>query len=227
MPVTIVDTKPRVKPVGPGAVRSRVSDSTFTYSAVPHAVLRDRRLLPVDVLLVGVLLAYARDKATCWPSVRSLMAEIGKSRRTVQMSLRRLKAAGWVAEEPADNATGRVLVLAWRRGAQPVASQGRNAIAPPPAQSVAPEWKNQREEKVLSLSGGEGEKQQSIGTMTEADRLAFFSEAGWLNRPPGDLLRRLAERRIASALGAPASQPLTPTTRPRYRSSRGPRRLLS
>jgi hypothetical protein len=96
------------------------------YRRVPEAALLDRRLTRTALALLGVLDGYAREKAECWPSVARLRADLGCCRRTVQLALALLKRCDYLAERPAQNPTGRLLILTWKRGAQ--------APAPPPAQ---------------------------------------------------------------------------------------------
>ena len=166
---------------------SRRGSTVRPFAALPLDAIRDPRMIGTDVHLLGALLAYARAAATCWPSVATLGQDIRRSRRTVQLSLARLRAAGWVAERPADNATGRVLVLCWREGAQ----------SPPP------EWKMQREKECAPP--GEGQKPKAPPAprvMTSAEIQAHYAATGWLDKPDGDPLRRLAERRLSEALRA-------------------------
>jgi hypothetical protein len=173
------------------------------FSAVPHDLVRDRRLIATDVVVVAALLFYARASATCWPSVGTLMNDAGRGRRAVQMSLRRLKDAGWVGERAADNPTGRVLVLTWRDGAQRDARGGRNEASRGGAQASAPESKNQKEERVASPPGGERGKPEPRETMTPDEVRTYFTECGWLAYPEGHDLRRRAERWIDAALRRP------------------------
>src|SRR4051812_14046471 len=109
--------RPRMTPT---IVRNRPTEgkgqSTRPFSALPHDILRDRRLIPTDVAIVAALLVYARSGPACWPAVRTLAHDVGRSRRTVQLSLARLRAAGWIADRPDANPTGRVIVLLWRQG---------------------------------------------------------------------------------------------------------------
>ena len=189
-------------PIGGKWSAAPVRKTPLPFAALPLGALRDPRLIPTDVLLLGILLGYARASSTCWPAVATLMADIRKSRRTVQLSLARLKAAGWLAERPAENPTGRVIVLAWREGAQAPASTGRKATPTPGAQPKPPEWKMQREIEVASP--GSGQKPgppPSPRVMTPAETRAHYEAAGWLDRPESDPLRRLAERRLVAALG--------------------------
>ncbi|MEJ7637536.1 MAG: helix-turn-helix domain-containing protein, partial [Singulisphaera sp.] len=70
--------------------------------------MADRRLKPLDVLLVAVLLRYARSKSVCWASVPTLAGDVGRCVRMVQYSLKRLQMAGWLRFEADSNPTGRV-----------------------------------------------------------------------------------------------------------------------
>lgn len=205
VPATIAHANPGVNPTGPIAVRAPIGKPPLTFSAVPHDIIRDRRLIPGDVVLVGVLLAYARDKAFCWPSVATMMADTRKARRTVQLSLARLKRAGWIAEQPGDNPTGRVLILTWRQGAQPAARVGRNPAPSRGAQPPTPELKNQKEQDVRFAS--EGEKQEQP-LPNPAELRAFFAGlVGKARRPD-------------------TPPPVGRSRKPRSGPDRGPRRMF-
>src|SRR3954453_7870695 len=88
------------------------------FAQLPHDIAADPRLTPVDVRVVAALLFWARDKASCWPCDASIASRVGRAVATVQRSLRRLQALGFVRRdkvEPSDrNRTGRVIRLAWR-----------------------------------------------------------------------------------------------------------------
>ena len=102
--------------VSPGA-RGQVSPSgagRLPFAALPHELVNDSRLNSSQVRLAGVLCGYACGKAECWPSVPTLAARLGCCERTVQINLRALETAGWIARRPGDNPTHRVLVLTWR-----------------------------------------------------------------------------------------------------------------
>jgi hypothetical protein len=78
-------------------------------------VAADPRLAPTDVMVLLALLYWARDKAVCWPSDRSIGLRIGRSVSTVQRSLRRLESLDLVERVKTDaNRTGRILRLVWR-----------------------------------------------------------------------------------------------------------------
>jgi hypothetical protein len=99
----------------PTAADPRAERRAFApFAALPHDIAADPRLSPTDVRVLLALLFYARSKAACWPSDRSLAVRIGRSVGTVQRSLRRLEALGLVERRKADNPTGRELVLRWR-----------------------------------------------------------------------------------------------------------------
>jgi DNA-binding Lrp family transcriptional regulator len=102
------------------------------YAAPPHDLVADPRLTPTDVRVASALMFWARSKAECWPSDRTIGKRVGRSPGTVQRSLRRLEAAGWIRREKTGaNRTGRLIVLAWRRaGARPLPAP---MIGPPAA----------------------------------------------------------------------------------------------
>src|SRR4051794_37770947 len=88
------------------------------FAQLPHDIAADPRLTPVDVRVVAALLFWARDKASAWPSDASIAKRVGRAVATIQRSLRRLQALGFVLREkvePSDrNRTGRVIRLMWR-----------------------------------------------------------------------------------------------------------------
>jgi hypothetical protein len=198
------------------------------FAALPHDLIADKRLKATDVRLAGVLLRYARAKATCWPSVATLGLDLLRSRRTVQTSLRRLEAAGWISTRPAPNPTGREFVMVWReqaeddardrrrlaeqlpysqglpsaRGAQSPARGGRDLAPARGAQSPAPELRPEREKREGSALAG-GQTKASERPMTHAELLAWYGDVGWLKLPASDPLRRIAERALERAVKAP------------------------
>jgi hypothetical protein len=89
--------------------------SPLPFAALPHALRRDPRLTARAIVTAAALLEYARDRPSCWPSNARLARDMHCSPRTVRYALAALQAAGWVSvRHGADNATGRLIVLAWR-----------------------------------------------------------------------------------------------------------------
>ena len=89
------------------------------WAMLPHSIAADARLTAVDVRVLVALMYYARSRATCTPCDRSIGDRAGGiSPGTVQRSLRRLEALGYLRREavaPSDqNRTGRVIHLLWR-----------------------------------------------------------------------------------------------------------------
>jgi Helix-turn-helix domain len=174
------------------------------FAALPHALVDDQRLTATMVRLAAVLLRYARGKPECWPSVATLALDLGRCRRTAQLCLRGLEAAGWLATCPADNPTGRVLLLVWRLDqGESRCAPGAQAIAPTPARVVAPESENgkTKEKPVGSPIEGRPPASRKVENppalakpMTAEEARQHY--ATWLEREPSDPLRRLAEARI-------------------------------
>jgi hypothetical protein len=115
-------------PLARDPARRQGQSTARPFAALPHDLIADKRLKATDVRLAGILLRYARAKATCWPYVATLGLDLLRSRRTVQTSLRRLEAAGWIATRPAPNLTGREFVMAWREQAE-AAVRDRHRLA--------------------------------------------------------------------------------------------------
>lgn len=77
--------------------RSDIENNRLPFAAIPHAVYKDRGLIPGDRDLLARLIFYARSKSYCWPSNRTLARDLGVTTRTVKYRLRRLEGVGWVA----------------------------------------------------------------------------------------------------------------------------------
>ncbi|CAN0491778.1 unnamed protein product, partial [Phaeothamnion confervicola] len=81
-------------------------------------IAEDPRLLPRDLATVAGILKFARTRA--WASMSNqTLANLGRcSKRTIQLSLARLEAAGWIKRVETDaeigSATRRVVYLTWR-----------------------------------------------------------------------------------------------------------------
>jgi len=184
---------------------SRIGHQVEPFAAIPHALVSDLRLTATAVRLVAVLLRYAKSKSSCWPSVATLAADLGRCERTIQLSLRRLISAGWVATRPDSNPTGRVIILVWRE----------KAVAPPPVklpysqglprpQAVAPEAEKGRERKGSAPAVGSAESENPMTHAELRDLLA-------LNLPATSPLLHVIEQKLARALGR---TPGAPTTSP-------------
>jgi Helix-turn-helix domain len=111
---------------------------------LPHDLSADPRLSPTDVRVAAALLFWARSKADCWPADRSIAARAGRSVGTIQRSLRRLEAAGWIAREKTNaNPTGRLIQLVWRgASARPPAA----LLSDPPAAPARDEGETGQED---------------------------------------------------------------------------------
>ena len=191
------------------------------YAKLPHDLAADPRLLPIDVRLLLALVFFARDKDHCWPSDATLGARIGRARATVQRRLRHLDGLGLIAREKCDaNPTGRLLRLRWRTRETPPVSRPNVA----PISLVRHELEKQKEE--LSAPPPGGQRQGTPGervAMTPDQVQARYAEAGWLDRPQADPLRRLAEKMISQAIRGP-SKPTKSVAPPPTSSHHGSRR---
>ena len=117
---------------------SRTSPNPLPWVPLPKAALHDPRLTATDRDLLSALLEVARNDPSCYPSNRTLASSIGRSVRTVQLSLRRLVTAGWIRLRPTSaNPTGRTIDLCWRT-AQTSTPPVVQSVAPPVVQSPAP-----------------------------------------------------------------------------------------
>ena len=201
------------------------------YAKLPHDLAADPRLLPIDVRLLLALVFFARDKDHCWPSDATLGGRIARARATVQRRLKHLEGLGLIGREKTDaNPTGRLLRLRWRIRETPPVSRTTAAPLPP----VRHELEKQKERLFASPSRGErrGLPAQQA-PMTPDEIRAWYAEIGWLDRPEGDPLRRLAEKRLSEALRGPSVSPMqdeSPPSRSPYGRQRrghgGPRPLF-
>ena len=115
-----IQGKPQIRPI-------------VYYRRLPESALADRRLSRSALAVLAQLDGFARDKAECWPSVKTLAEALGLCRRTIQLALTRLKSCGYIAEKPASNPTGRVLVLLWKTGgAKPLTPGAQAPVLPGP-----------------------------------------------------------------------------------------------
>ena len=87
------------------------------YARVPHDIAADPRVSQTDLRVLAALLYYARDTLVCRPCDASIGQRVCRSPGTIQRSLRRLEAIGYIAREavqPSDeNRTGRLIHLLW------------------------------------------------------------------------------------------------------------------
>ncbi|WZP01095.1 hypothetical protein EP7_005539 (plasmid) [Isosphaeraceae bacterium EP7] len=178
------------------------------FSAVLNRLQDDPRLKPRDILTVASILRFARAKS--WASMSNqTLAGMGRcGERTIQLSLARLEAAGWIRRKSttADigSSTGRLIYLSWRPGETPCASTAP-AVAPPPTPSIAPEVKGQKKEEKpapLSLDGSGPGQPTKAGPTLSSDPLDYAA-LGWLDRPASDPLRKIAEKALASRMAGP------------------------
>jgi hypothetical protein len=172
------------------------------FAALPHDLIADGRLKATDVRLAGIVMRYARAKATCWPSVKTLASDLGRCERTVQLALKRLREAGWIGSRPDPNPTGRVLILLWREARCAPPAQRPYSQGLPRANAIAPESEKREERKGSALATKQTKAPER--PMTHAELLSWYGDVGWLKLPASDPLRRIAERALERAVGATA-----------------------
>jgi hypothetical protein len=187
-------------PLARDPARRQGPSTARPFAALPHDLIADQRLKAGDVRLAGIVMRYARAKASCWPSVKTLAADLARCERTVQYALKRLADAGWIVARPAPNPTGRVLVLAWREARCTPLVQRPYSQGLPRPQAVAPESEKGREEEGSAFAKGQGKAPER--PMTHAELVAWYGDVGWLKLPASDPLRRIAERALERALGS-------------------------
>jgi hypothetical protein len=195
------------------------------FSAVPNRLQDDPRLKPRDLVTIAGILRYARQKNWASMSNRALARHGRCSERTIQLSLRRLEAAGWIRRKSTTvdigSNTGRLVYLCWRPGeadcAPPAAS-----LAPPAMTPVAPEVKTEeREEKPAPTGlGCPGPGGQTETGPTPPTGPLDYAALGWLDRPESDPLRKIAERALAARMAG------TPVIETSLKPSSPPQSLL-
>lgn len=122
----------------PEAGKSMASGSprrrAYEFVGAPTGILGDDRLKLIDKLLVVALDHWAMGRGVCRPTNADLKPFVGElHRKTVQNSLERLAACGYVRLEYARNESGwkaRTIHLLWETDPQ--------VIPPPPARKAAP-----------------------------------------------------------------------------------------
>jgi hypothetical protein len=177
----------RSSPTAAGTRADRGSYAPF--AALPHDIAADPRLSPTDVRVLLALLFWARSKADCWPSDRSIGLRVGRSVRTVQRVLGRLESLGLVGRSPdPGNPTGRRIVLRHR------CHTPTTPTAEPPASPMADELRRERErERPESAAGCESPPPPAGDGGTEPDLATLHQWAEGAD----PILRRIAERRLA------------------------------
>jgi hypothetical protein len=182
------------------------------FSAVLNRLQDDPRLKPRDIFVIASILRFARQKS--WASMsNATLASLGRcTERTIQLSLARLEAAGWIRRKSTTvdigSSTGRIIYLCWRPGETPCAPT-TTAIAPPAPTPVAPEVNEQeREEKPAPQGlGSPGPGGQTETGPTPPTGPLDYAALGWLDRPASDPLRKIAEKALAARLmGPPAPE---------------------
>jgi hypothetical protein len=164
--------------------------SCAPFAALPHDIAADPHLSPTDVRVVAALLFYARSKASCWPSDRSIGLRVGRSVRTVQRALGRLQTLGLVERSPdPGNPTGRLLTLRHR------CRTPTTPAAEPPASPVSYKGKRERERERPESAAGPSSPPPPAGHEggQEPDLATLHQWAEGSDR----ILRRVAERRLA------------------------------
>lgn len=183
------------------------------YAAIPHDLAEDHRLTPLDLAVVRVLLKYARNLDRCWVLVAIIAAAVRRGRRSVQLSLRRLEASGWLATEPAPNRSGRAFVLTWRVDAPEVVAPA--VVAPPPPEPIAPPEAQPMahpEAQPIAPKEDVGVQRES-GTEQEAvERPRRDFRAELVAMPASDPVIAREQARMAAARARPAPAPLPPAT---------------
>jgi DNA-binding Lrp family transcriptional regulator len=182
------------------------------FAAPPHDLVADPRLTPTDVRIAAALLYWARSKASCWPSDATIGKRVGRSPGTVQRSLRRLEAAGWIArEKTAANRTGRLIRLVWRSaGARPLPAPMADPPAAPardegerivkgdtPKESVREISERPRPEPTQSIgSGHRGGATGAPKSITRPWSISAAQKVAWLGSDD-PILKAEAERLLA------------------------------
>lgn len=160
------------------------------YAAIPHRAIFDERLTDTDIRVLGAILFYARSRPDCIHSVEAIRKRAHKkSDRTVQASLKRLEAAGYIALETDWRLdTNRRIVLLWRRQESPVAPQkiagsddGTIHLAP---QKIAGSRRTRLVETREREKSGEGAKSEFLPQRGTRDEVHPRAHAPTPLKPP-------------------------------------------
>src|SRR5262245_54540723 len=73
-----------------------MTDHHYRYSTIPGGAVTDPRLEPRDFQVLALLGRHTKNGGWCWRSQVKMARELKCGRSTVQRSLDRLVAAGWV-----------------------------------------------------------------------------------------------------------------------------------
>lgn len=212
----------------PGTVRSEA-----VYAQVPVEALTDRMLLPVDRVVLGLLADCDNGSYCCWPTVADLTGWVGCSRRTVQLSLRRLERLGWIQAETCTAVrTGRIYRLLWRRPqpkarrpARPKGAGGAQRIAPGGAmhdrggaQCVAPHIQTHYPDPQPERARAGGEEEDDLLSPEELAHWQGVAAGGdrAMQKVAQAVLKKHAEAaaRRAGSGGPAAGDPLAESPRP-------------
>jgi hypothetical protein len=196
------------------------------FSAVLNRLQDDPRLKPRDIFVIASILRFARQKSWASMSNRTLAAMGRCSERTIQLSLARLEAAGWIRRKSTTvdigSSTGRLIYLCWRPG-ETACAPTTTAVAPPAPTPVAPEVDEQEREGKPAPAGldSPGPKIKKEDGPTPPPGPLDYAALGWLDRPASDPLRRIAEKALAARLAGP---PATETSKKPSGTPRSPLR---
>jgi DNA-binding Lrp family transcriptional regulator len=93
----------------------RVKPRCAPFAALPHFVVEHPDLSSTAKTVCAALLFWARGKAVCWPSDKTIAARVKKHPGTVQRALASLERAGVISRERASSRPDwRVIRLRWR-----------------------------------------------------------------------------------------------------------------
>lgn len=112
-------TCPSGEPSDDGEAVSRLegrsgNTATKPFAAVPHDLLADKRLTPIDKVIAATLLFWAQSKAACWPSNAAIAERANVTPRSIPRSLDRLEELGYVRRvKDMSKPAQRVIVIAW------------------------------------------------------------------------------------------------------------------
>ena len=158
----------------------------FGFWAVPHAALDDKRLSPVECLLLGILFTRANVAWEAWPTQKYLSKTLGIGERSVRRYIEKLEKTGWISvDRRSDNRVNTYLLHHPESGGQ---NGHRTQLWPPNRTAVTSSslYKNKQETSVAQARPS-GKSKNDDEPMTRSE----FVE--WMRKSPQAHMRLIGE----------------------------------
>jgi hypothetical protein len=108
------------------------ADAPLPFATLPHAFNADRRLKGNDKSVLLALTSFAwGDIPECWPSAKAIGERCGLGVQSVRLTLKNLAHFGYIRfVEDDSKASHRRIMLTWRAGEDPLATEPKGALSP-------------------------------------------------------------------------------------------------